>query len=678
MVLQMMSPADLAASEQAEMLATQEALQPQAATNLAAHIRGRYQTFHDHRNSQGGWNERLLKALRMFKGEYDPMQLAEIQRFGGSTVYARMVAVKARGATSLLRDVYLTQQRPWAVEPTPDPAIPEEIATQVQQMIMLEVQMAQASGQQVTPDLIQQRFQALMMAAREASIRTADQAAKIATEKLDDLLVEGGFYKALAAFLVDLPLFPFAVMKGPVVRMVEDMRWVQGTPQVLQVPRMFWERVSPFDLYWTPGVSAIEDAEIIERQRITRAGLNQLLGVPGYDEAAIRGALRDYGRGGLKDWLETTESERAIYESRENPWTNSSHMIDMLEFHGPIQGVQLLEHGFDPAAVPDPDRDYLVQAWLVGQYVIKAQLSPNPRKRHPYYITSFEKVPGTVVGNSIPDILDDVQDVANAALRALVNNMAMASGPQVAVDIERLADGEDPDEIYPWKRWQTITGNLGSGQQRPPVEFFQPTDNAQSLLVVYKEMTNIADELSAIPRYITGTERLGGAGRTASGLSMLMGNASKILQTVAANIDNDVINPVLVALYDMVMLVDQSGLLRGDENIRVRGVEAAIQKETERQRAMELLQVTANPIDMQIMGIPGRGKLLRHVVQAVGADGRHIVPTDEQLAMKEQMMLQAQAQMGPEEGEPGGGPPGEKPKDPQGPRTNLQQDRKKP
>lgn len=41
-------------------------------------------------------------------------------------------------------------------------------------------------------------------------------------------------------------------------------------------------------------------------------------------------------------------------------------------------------------------------------------------------------------------------------------------------------------------------------------------------------------------------------------------------------------------------------------------------------------------------------------------------------------MLQAQAQMGPEEGEPGGGPPGEKPKDPQGPRTNLQQDRKKP
>ena len=92
-----------------------------------------------------------------------------------------------------------------------------------------------------------------------------------------------------------------------------------------------------------------------------------------------------------------------------------------------------------------------------------------------------------------------------------------------------------------------------------PIQFFNVESHAQELLGVYEKFTQIADELSAIPRYITGSERLGGAGRTASGLAMLMGNAAKILQTVAANIDNDVVEPVVGELYDMIMLDRHDG-----------------------------------------------------------------------------------------------------------------------
>ena len=52
-------------------------------------------------------------------------------------------------------------------------------------------------------------------------------------------------------------------------------------------------------------------------------------------------------------------------------------------------------------------------------------------------------MPGTVVGNALPDILTDVADVANATLRALVNDMAIASGPQVIVNDDRIAENED-------------------------------------------------------------------------------------------------------------------------------------------------------------------------------------------------------------------------------------------
>jgi hypothetical protein len=111
----------------------------------------------------------------------------------------------------------------------------------------------------------------------------------------------------------------------------------------------------------------------------------------------------------------------------------------------------------------------------------------------------------------------------------------------------------------------------------------------------------MADELSAIPKYLSGRGASGGAGRTASGLAMLMGNASKILQTVAANIDRDVMDP-RSPLFDMIMLTDTSGLLTGEEQVRVMGVSVAVQKETQRARQLEFLQATANPIDAQIMG----------------------------------------------------------------------------
>jgi len=140
---------------------------------------------------------------------------------------------------------------------------------------------------------------------------------------------------------------------------------------------------------------------------------------------------------------------------------------------------------------------------------------------------------------------------------------------------------------------------------------------------------------------------------------MLMGNANKILQTVAANIDSDIIEPVLTALYDMVMLTDKGKTLRGDETIEVRGVNVAIQRETERQRQVEILQATANPLDVSIMGLRGRGALLRKVMEHVGLGDYEIVPSDDELRARDETARNQAAPPGAP-GAPGapGGPPG--------------------
>lgn len=649
---------DLAASR------ANQAENEQLNSGLAGHIRTQHDIMKRHRNNtMSGWSERLLNALRVFNGQYDATKLAEIQRFGGSEIYARIIAMKCRGASSLLRDVYMSPDRPWGLDPPDDPSIPFEIMASIGQLIKSEIGNQTQMGQPPDVDAIRDRTTHLVEAARDAAKRKSADQAGIAEDKLDTYLKEGGFYKALSEFLTDLPLFPFAVIKGPVVRILPVVTWAQGSATITQMPKLTWNRVSPFDIWWTPGVSDIEDASVVEMTRLTRADLNDLLDLPGYNQANIRDVLEFYGQGGLNETPDTTDAERAVQESRENPQYNQSGLISCLEFTGNIQGRLLLQYGMTKKDIPDPMRDYYVQAWLIGRYIIKVQMAPSPRKRHPYFITSFEKVPGTPVGNGLPDILNDVQEAGNATLRSLVNNMSISSGPQVIVNDDRLASDEDGEDMFPWKRWHVTNDPMAaSSSSLQPIAFFQPNSNAQELLTVYQKFVDMADELSAIPKYLSGSGASGGAGRTASGLAMLMGNASKILQTVAANIDRDVLQPLLEALFDMVMLTDTSGLLTGEERIRVLGVAVAVQKETQRARQLEFLQITANPIDAQIVGPKGRATILRHVADTIGLPGEDIVPSDDEMdAQQKAAKMAAQAQ-----GQPGHGGMGQNAADAQG------------
>ena len=633
---------DAAAAQKASAAqAAQQSQQPQF-PQLAGYVKGQFEIFRNHRNTVAGWSNRMLAALRSFNGQYDPTKLAEVTKFGGSTVFARLTAQKCRAASSLLRDIYLGQDIPWALQPPKNPEIPPEIKSKIDQLIQAEAQqVAQQLGQPPAPADLAERKRALLESASDAAKKKAAQQARDSSDKIEDMLRQGGYYHALAEFLVDLPIFPFACIKGPVVKVIPTVIWPPGggRPTVKQVPTLTWNRVSPFDIWFTPGVADIENANVIEKLRVTRAELNDLLDLPGYNTDEIRAVLDEYGRGGLYDNWDTTDAERSVLEQRENPAWNRSGMISMMEFNGNVQGRLLQDYGMP---VDDELRDYHVQIWVIGSHVIKCHQSPSPRQRHPYFITSFEKVPGTPVGNGLSDLLADMQESANATLRSLINNLSISSGPQVVINDDMLASGENGEDMYPWKRWHTKNDPMTSAGKQP-ISFFMPASNAQSLIECYSKFVDIADDVSAIPKYVGG-QAGGGAGRTASGLAMLMGNASKILQTVSANIDRDIIEGSMQQLQDLLLLTDTSGLLTGEERLTVQGVNVAIQRETLRQRQIEFLTATNNPTDMHIMGIKGRATVLRSVSSTIGMPGDEIVPNEQQIermAMDEQKSQQS-------------------------------------
>ena len=653
-LLRVVSNQDMLAQEQEAAKAREGVADDPVMSELASHIRTRMTEMRNFRNTEG-IAQRLIDALRAYKGQYDPAKLTEIKKFGGSEVYARITSGKCRGATALLRDVYLGADRPWDLDPSPIPTVPDNIMESIDQLVNVEIQTIQQAGQPVDQQMIADRVRMLRKAAERSAKKQAEEDANKAADHVDDMLNEGGFYEAFAEFLIDLPIFPFACIKGPVVRREPQVKWVNGQAQIQQIPKMFWNRVSPFDLYWSPGAANVWQAEFIERIRLTRSDLLAVKGLPGYNNTAIDEVLARYHDVGFREWWDVTDTERARLENREEWARTTSGLIDTAEFHGSVSGRTLRDWGMTEEEIPDPLQEYKVQAWLIDRFVIKTQINPSPRQRAPYYISNFEKIPGTMAGYGLHDLLDDIQSVGNAAIRSLVNNLSISSGPQVVINDQVLQPGED-DQLYPWKRWHVSFDPMITGTSKP-VDFFQPNSNAQELMGIFEKFSLLADDVSAIPRYMTGSEKVGGAGRTASGLAMLMGNAAKTLQNVAASIDRDVMQPLLDALYDMCMLT-MPGVFRGDEQVVVKGVNYAVKREQDRMRQLEFLQLTGNPIDMQIVGMEGRANIIRSVAGNLGLDHEKVVPDDEELKAQ-QMAMQQQAAAQQAAAAAGGSAPGQ-------------------
>lgn len=638
-ILQVVSPQQLADYE-AKVQAEREP--PEQAPEMEGLVSIIRQEFNDARNARyvNGISQRLIEAQRTYRGEYDPQKQREIKAFGGSEVYSRVTPTKCRGATSVLRDLYLSgSEPPWELQATPVPTLPEDIVGSVVGLVQTEVQAMAQQGMEVSPDMVRDRIAQLQHSAQMAAIKKAVEEAKDSSRQLNDVLIEGRFYQALKDFLIDLPIFPIACLKGPVVRQKTKVRWVNGKAVRETKPKLFWERVSPMDLYFTPDASHLDESYVIEHVRFSRQELYNLINVPGYNEDHIRAVLADFkNKTQSRSWRDWFDEEREDLEDRDHWESSRGQLIDALEWHGCIQGQMLLDHGFTEEEIDDPEAEYMVDAWVVDRYCIKAQISPGVTQRPPYFLSSFEKIPGSIWGYGLTDILEDITSVCNTTMRAIVNNLSISSGPQVVVNVDRLAETEDPNSLYPWKRWHVVDDPLGNKEK--PIDFYQPNSNVQELMAVYEKFANMADEASALPKYLTGSGATGGAGRTASGLAMLMDNASKVMQNVAANIDDDILAPSIEKLYEMVMLSDAGPQLKGDETIVVKGVTVAVQKETDRMRKLEFLQMTANPMDMQIMGLPGRAAVLEDVAEELGIKGKKVVPSPEEL---KEMMQSAPA-----------------------------------
>lgn len=616
--------------------------------SLSAYVRRCYE---EAKTAKSDVTERLLRAERQRRGVYDPDKLAMIRDTGGSDIFMMLTDIKCRAAESWIKDVMLsTGEKSWSLKPTAEPEVPDVLRNEIIEAVTLEADQVQSAGIGVNPQTIDKRMEEIHAEVKKRLMEHAKDASMKMERRILDKMQDAKFDSTLSEIIYDFVTFPAAFIKGPMIRTKKVMKWgASWQPKVEEVIVEDFERVSPYDIFPSPNANTCQDGYLIHRHQMTRADIESLRSTPSFDQKAIDEVLRLYGRSGLRELVQS-DTERNLLEGRNNTLVGTE-LIESVEFWGSVSGYMLKEWGMSDV---EDYREYEVNVWMVGSYVIKCVKNPDPLDRRPYSKASWETIPGAFWGLALPEMMTDIQTVCNAAARALANNMGIASGPQVEVSVDRLPDGEDLTKIYPWKIWQTTSDRTGGGQ--PAVRFYQPSMNADALLAVYQYFQRIADEVTGVPNYIYGSGQASGAGRTASGLSMLMENAAKGIKQAILSLDAATTD-VIHRLYDHLMIYDDDNSIKGDMQIVPAGVVGTLLKESVQQRRNEFLQLTSNPVDIQIMGPSGRAMLLREAAKALNMDIDKIIPDPEKVMEAQKMLSEMAAQQQPEPAQPEQLPP---------------------
>lgn len=615
---------DLALLEEAIVKKQRE---EQVVKKLATHI-GKVWT----ENQKNFKNPRLdmVKTARRVRGEYDPDKLSAIRAFQGSEVFIRSGESKARAAESWIKDIYRGDiDIPWSLEPTAEPDLPDEtiqaITADVQMQAATIEQELMAAGLEVNPDEVAKQIQAYyeerLAKEKEEVVKTAKRRMDAAAKTIRDQNQESGWNNAFKDFLYYFVRYKFGIIKGPILTKKSKQVWQPsevGGYELKTVDVLVNDVycVSPFNFFPSRGMRTINDGDVIEIHELSKQAIADLIGVPGYSEEELRAVLREFGDGSLKGKWFSIEDETAVRQATKDkvssypttpPTQNSADLASDLilaqEFYGTVSGKLLIEWGLSENL--DAEKQYQANCWKIGDHVIKAVINPDPLGRKPYHVSSWAKNPEWIVGEGLLEFAAPVEDALNAVGRAIINNVAIASGPMAEVDKDRV-DTKIP--IYPWRQIESTSMQMKN--EGAAVVYYQPQMHGAELTNVFSFWSKLLDEMT-VPAYAQGASQSGVTAGTATVFTQLLAAASRSIKAVVANIDDDIITPYITMCYDN---IKEQGF--GDIRVVAKGVSGLQMREQQAQRKVEYLQIIANPTYQQILGAKNIGAILAQIAKS--------------------------------------------------------------
>jgi hypothetical protein len=568
-------------------------------------------------NQRQETEQRWLKDLRQYRGIYDPDVLALIGP-KRSKAFVRATRVKIKTANARVADLLFPSgsERTWTAEPSPMPSIDRETKMQIIGGLQ------QALGRQPTRQEVE-----------EGVRKVVAQAAKKMVQVIDDQLGEADYAATARKILHSGHLYGTGILKAPLVErktrskfVIENGRWVMKTESYV-VP--FVEYVPLWRWYPDMAATTLDECRYVyELHVMTRAKLASLAKKKSFKGQVIRDYILANPKGAKTPRYFDNEI-RDIGERRAaHPTDDGSYEI--LERWGWLDGETLANAG---VAVP-PDRmheTFFSNVWMLPNGdVVKVVLQPINGVTWPYHLYYVDKDETSIFGDGFASILRDDQTMINAATRMVLDNAALTAGPQIEANMALLSPNERADDIYPFKIW------LRNGQDPsvPALRVLAIPNGLEELMPIVEMFKMNADDVSAIPRYMQGENSTTGAAGTASGMSMLLANASIVMKDLLTNYDS-VTRSFIESLYFWNMQFNPDETIKGDFAIKARGAASLMAKELRAQQ-LDQFAATITPEDAPYVK---REELLRQRAEA--HDLASIIKTEEEV-QTEQNTEQAQ------------------------------------
>jgi hypothetical protein len=269
--------------------------------------------------------------------------------------------------------------------------------------------------------------------------------------------------------------------------------------------------------------------------------------------------------------------------------------------------------------------DIPVNIFMLYNMVVKVAVEPLPGMVIPYHVYYYDKDETSIFGEGISSIMRDPQRLVNASVRAMIDNASHCAGPQYEVNVDLLAEGEDPTDAGAFKVWLR-TGRDADVAGKEVVRVKQIASYTQEFLVLTQTFSKIGDETTMVPRYMQGDSRVSGAGRTASGLSMLMGQANIGLSDQVKAFDDGITKPFISGMYNWNMEFNEDDEIKGDLQVQARGSTALMAKEIRAQQIIQMLQLSGNAFDMAWVK---RGDLYKKLAESTDI-GAEVIRTEQE------------------------------------------------
>lgn len=543
-----------------------------------------------------------------------------------------------RGVVGLIRDVFANNmETPFVIKATPVADLDRSTEQTVLDMVMKKYEQMSLQGivptdEEIAADVAHN----LQIAGQNEKQKRADAAADKMSLLIQDRLKDADWLKEFGDFIYNFVVYPAAIMKAPAMRHKQWKEWdnVDNRMRVKRKVVRCVENISPFDFYPAPFSQDVQSAEyVIERRKVTRTELAACYSLPGYDHHGLDEVFETYENGWVEDYEESEQrpdaEDSALGADSDGDHTAAMGSYDCLGFYGSIQGNILKMFGVE---IEDERRNYEAEVWTINDIVIKAVLNPDPMGTRPFYVASFEPIPGSFWGECITTRLRDTQKILTSAITAHVVNFSYASGVMGEIDSSRLMDDDDPRIVEPNSLREVVYDPKHNGQ--PAIRFYTVPDLSAQLTNLISFHQQQAYELVGIPRVAFGSsENLGTVGRTSGGVAMVLNQASKSVKFALRMLEERCIEPVIQSFIDYELFFNTDESIKGDIRVHARGVSGLVEKENKDNKlewALQSLSAYAGMVDpatnQPLVPASGIRAILYELFKSAGIDTSNIFP----------------------------------------------------